>query len=135
MQFHHIGIFVKDLDYGIAEISKFVNIASFSDTVEDHGIGVKIQFLQDHSKIIYELVAPFGANSPVTGVLARGTNHLNHIAYTTSKFDEEMKRLRAEGMVPLGPPKNAKAFNDSRVMFFLSPLKFIIEIIEQRDDI
>ena len=32
-------------------------------------------------------------------------------------------------MVPLGPPKTAKAFNGSRVIF-LTPLGFIIELIE-----
>ena len=134
MKFNHIGIFVKDLDFGILEISRFVNIKSISDTVEDVGIGVKIIFVKDASDISYELVAPNGDHSPVLGVLARDKDFLNHIAYETEIFDEEVKRLRHEGMIPLGPAKNARAFRGARVIFFLTALGFIIELIEKTGD-
>ena len=77
-----------------------------------------------------ELVASFGDNSPVTNVLKRKKDFLNHIAYETDDFEIEINRLRKEGLVPLGAPKKAKAFQGSRVIFFLSPLGFIIELIE-----
>ena len=41
MQFHHIGIVVKNLEYGKTEIIKFVDISSISDEVVDQKIGVK----------------------------------------------------------------------------------------------
>ena len=84
----------------------------------------------DNDGITYEIVAPFGNNSPVTEVLSRGYGHLNHIAYTSDSFESELARLRTEGMVPLGQPRKAKAFNGSRVVFFLTKLGFIIEVIE-----
>ena len=40
MEFHHIGIFVKSLEFGTLEISKFINIASKSEMFEDEIIGV-----------------------------------------------------------------------------------------------
>ena len=134
MEFHHIGIFVKDLDFGKKEISKFVNITSISEEIKDNEIGVKIIFIRDISNINYELVAPLGDSSPVTGVLSRGKDFLNHIAYMTTAFDENIKRLRSEGMMPLGPAKKAKAFGGARVIFLLSTLGFIIELVEKKEN-
>lgn len=130
MQFHHIGIVVKNLEYGKSEIVKFVDIVSISDEVIDQEIGVKILFITDSKNIVYELIEPYGRHSPVDGVLSRKKDYLNHIAYSTNFFDNEVVRLRTEGMIPLGPPKAAKAFNGSKVIFFLTPLGFIIELIE-----
>tara|TARA_B100001564_G_scaffold343613_1_gene340373 strand:+ start:210 stop:614 length:405 start_codon:yes stop_codon:yes gene_type:complete len=129
-RFHHIGIFVKNLDFGKKELSKFIKVASSSDEIIDEGMGVKIIFLKDKEGIRYELVAPYGDKSPVTGVLKRKKDFLNHIAYETDNFEMEINRLRDEGLVPLGTPKKAKAFHGSRVIFFLSQLGFIIELIE-----
>ena len=128
--FHHIGIFVKDLDFGIEEMSKIVDVSSISDEILDEEIDVKIKFLKDTQNINYELVAPLSENSPVHGVLSRRKDYLNHIAYVVDFFDEEIKKLRRERLIPFGPPKKAKAFDGSRVIFFLSPLGFIIELIE-----
>ena len=128
--FHHLGIFVKNLEYGQIEISKFIEISSTSDEIIDEEIGVKIIFVKDNQGILYELVAPFGDNSPVKGALSRGKDLLNHIAYKTNTFDLEIEKLRNAGFVPLGPAKKAKAFEGSRVIFFLSTLGFIIELVE-----
>ena len=126
--FHHIGIFVKNLEYGKIEISKFIEISSTSDEIIDEEIGVKIIFVKDNQGILYELVAPFVC--PVKGALSRGKDLLNHIAYKTNTFDLEIEKLRNAGFVPLGPAKKAKAFEGSRVIFFLSTLGFIIELVE-----
>ena len=130
MKFHHIGLFVHSLERGVDEMNKMCEIEHVSDCIEDDLIGVKIIFLKDSSGIVYELVAPFGGNSPVTGVLCRGHGFLNHLAYTTDQFDLELLRLRELRMVPLGPAKKAKAFDGRRVAFFLTKLNYIIEIIE-----
>ena len=131
MKFHHIGIFVNSIESGVNEMSKIYEIEHVGKTIVDKLIGVKIVFLKDSSGIDYELVAPFGDDSPVTGVLKRGHGFLNHLAYTTNKFDVEFLRFRRQGLMPLGPPKKAKAFDGRRVAFFLTKLNYIIEIIEE----
>ena len=131
MKFHHIGIFVESIEAGIDEMSKMYAIEDIGKPIEDDLIGVKIIFLKDFSGINYELVAPFGVYSPVTGVLARGHGFLNHLAYTTDQFDIKFLRFRRQGMMPLGPAKKAKAFDGRRVAFFLTKLNYIIEIIEE----
>ena len=131
MKFHHIGIFVDSIESGIDEMSKIYEIEHVGKTIEDDLIGVKIVFLKDSSGIYYELVAPFGDDSLVSGVLKRGHGYLNHLAYTTDQFDGQLRKLRNLGMIPLGPAKRAVAFNGRRVIFFLTKLHYIIEIIEE----
>jgi methylmalonyl-CoA/ethylmalonyl-CoA epimerase len=131
MRFHHIGLFVDSLERGVNEMSKIYEIEHVGGCIEDDAIGVKIIFLKDTSGIVYELVAPLGDASPVNGVLVRGHGFLNHLAYTTDQFDHELIRLRELRMMPLGPAKKAKAFNGRRVAFFLTTLRYIIEIIEE----
>ncbi|MDA7737642.1 hypothetical protein N8861_04850 [Porticoccus sp.] len=43
----------------------------------------------------------------------------------------DISRLRKNKNMPLSPAKPAKAFNGSRVIFFLNKLNFIIETIEK----
>lgn len=132
MKFHHIGIFVESLEKGIKEMGKIFKISFIGDCIEDEHIGVKIKFLKDTSGITYEIVAPLGDTSPVTGVLNRGHSFLNHLAYTTDRFDDEVNKLRSQGMMPLGSEKKAKAFAGARIIFFLTSLGYIIEIIEEK---
>lgn len=133
MKFHHIGLFVESLEQGVEQMSNTINIASIGERIEDSIIDVSIMFLDDSSGITYELVAPLSNNSPVNGVLKRGSGFLNHVAYTTDQFDDEVSRLRQNQNVPLGPAKAAKAFNGRRVIFFLTKLNFIIELVEEQN--
>jgi methylmalonyl-CoA/ethylmalonyl-CoA epimerase len=130
--FHHIGIFVKDLNFGKKILSKIFNVVSASEEIIDENIGVKIIFLKDNKGILYELVAPYGDKSPVLGTLKRGKDFLNHIAYLTNSFEKEVNKLRGEGFVPLGEAQSAKAFSGAKVIFLLSPLGFIVELIEDK---
>jgi len=128
--FHHIGIFVTDLEHGKSHMSNLISINHSSEEIVDENIGVKIVFVKDQQDTLYELVAPYGSKSPVKEALSKGRNLLNHIAYVSDKFDEEILRLRDQGCVPLGAPQKAKAFQGARVIFFLTPLGFIFELIE-----
>lgn len=130
MEFHHIGLFVHCLEDGIEHMGNTINIVSISDRIDDPIIDVAIIFLKDHSGITYELVAPLSKESPVNGVLKRGSGFLNHLAYVSNNFDVDVSRLRKNQNVPLGPARPAKAFNGKRVIFFLNKLNFIVEIIE-----
>jgi methylmalonyl-CoA/ethylmalonyl-CoA epimerase len=132
MIFHHIGVFVGSLKDGREVINKLISIKEFTKPVDDQILKVSIQFCVDASGIRYELVAPFGENNPVSGILKSGKNILNHIAYTVTDIDKEIIRLRKNGSLPLGDPKPALAFGGNRVAFLLTPLRFIIELIEDK---
>ena len=130
MIFDHIGVFVKELDYGYEQLSKLIDMAHKSEVYNDPLLRVSVQFCYDQGGLCYELVAPYGESSPVDPVLKNGSNILNHVAYKTTQFNASVSKLRETGCVPLGTPQPALAFNGARVIFFLTPLKLIFELIE-----
>ena len=130
MQFDHIGVFVPSLSEGRETLKQLLPIVREGPEIEDNGLKVAVQFLYDRADICYELVAPLGVGNPVDPVLSDKKNILNHIAYQCTDFDDEITRFREQGAVPLGPPQPAKAFGGARVVFFLTPLRMIVELIE-----
>lgn len=132
-KFHHIGVFVKDIDYGIQKLSEIVSIQTVSTLFVDTNLLVNVLFVTDSSGITYELVSPNGDGNPVDGVLNSKKNILNHVAYISDDFDQDILSLRKSGCIPLAPPKKAKAFNGAQVIFFLTPLGFIYELIESEE--
>jgi len=133
MIFNHIGIFVSSLGIGRQHLAAMLPVLEYSDEIEDPGLKVRVQFLTDTSGIRYELVAPYGEGNPVSGVLASKKNILNHVAYTTEELDVAVDRLRVDGAIPFAVPKAAVAFGGARVIFLLTPLTFIIELIESNE--
>lgn len=130
MRFDHIGIFVADLDDGRRWLAALLPVREWTGVYEDPGLKVRVQFGLDASGVRYELVAPFGPGNPVDTVLKTGKGILNHVAYRVPDLEAAAQRLRAEGSVPLGPPAPAVAFGGRRVVFFFTPLRFVIELIE-----
>jgi methylmalonyl-CoA/ethylmalonyl-CoA epimerase len=130
MKFDHIGIFVHEIAAGDAALSATIPIARRSEIFTDPVIKVKVQFLFDESGICYELVAPFGEGNPVDGVLKTRRNVLNHVAYRTADLDAVLADQREKGAFPLNQPTPAVAFGGKRVVFLMTALNFIIELIE-----
>jgi methylmalonyl-CoA/ethylmalonyl-CoA epimerase len=130
MKFHHIGIFVNDLKYGNEILSGLHKIVKSSEVIFDNNLKVKIQFLTDEFGLCYELVAPYGIGNPVENLLKSGKNILNHIAYQVQDFEASYERLRNLGCIPITLPQPAVAFGGSRVVFFITKLRYIIELIE-----
>ena len=129
--FHHIGLFVKDINYGLEEINKIISVKDIGEIIVDDLLLVNVLFVTDHDGIRYELVSPNGIGNPVDSVLNSKKNILNHIAFTSKNFDFDILNLRNSGCLPLGTPKKAKAFEGSQIIFFLTPLGFIYELIER----
>lgn len=130
MKFDHIGIFVSTLSDGRKYFNKFLNIKKYSNVIIEKDIKVKLQFLYDNKNIKYELVAPYGKINPITNSLLKKKNIINHLAYKVKKFDEKIKQLRSVKFIPISPIFKANAFKGSRVIFLISNLNFIIELIE-----
>ena len=132
MQFDHIGIFVESLSFGRKKMQEIFEIDSCSKEFNDELMSVSVQFMYDTSGVCYEIVAPYGDNSPVKNVLTTKKNILNHVAYKVKNFDEIISKYIEMRCMPLGRISNAVAFNDARVIFFLTPLGMIIEFIEDK---
>jgi methylmalonyl-CoA/ethylmalonyl-CoA epimerase len=131
MEFEHLGVFVKTLEQGHDMLQAILPIATISDPL----LRVAVQFLSDTSGIRYELVASNGPGNPVDAVISERRNTLNHVAYRTKDFDAQVGRLREARCMPLGEPRPAAAFGGVRVLFFLTPLSMIVELIESAPDV
>jgi len=130
--FHHVGIFVNDIQLGFKYLQNLIPIHESSEIFDDKNLRVSVQFFADESGLLFELVAPYLPNNPVDNVLRNGKNILNHIAYKTKCFDKTLLWYRENGCFIIGEPKAALAFKQARVAFVLTKLNLIIELIEDR---
>lgn len=130
MTLDHIGIFVRDIEDGQKKLEAILPIGTWGEIFDDDALNVRVCFGEIAPGLRYELVAPFGSPNPVSGVLESGRNVLNHVAYRVADFDAAATALRETGAVPMGPAKPAIAFGGARVIFFLTALGFIVELVE-----
>lgn len=133
MKFDHIGLVVSSLSLGRQTLSLLLGIQAWTDEFVDPVLGVSVQFGRDSSNLCYELIAPLGDASSVSNALGTGRNILNHVAYLVPDLPVAAAQLRNTGAMPTGDPLPAVAYGGSLVQFFVTPLRFIIEIIETSD--
>lgn len=131
LQFHHLGLVVRDISEGKQRLTELFGEMTWSKTSIDPLQSVSVCFGSGaNNSFLYELIEPMRDGSPIDNVIETSNNILNHVAYTSADFDNSLLRLRSLGCMPLGSPKPAVAFNNKRVAFYLTKLNFILEIIE-----
>lgn len=133
MKFDHVGVVVKDISLGLEHFSKIIPIEKVSEVFEDKGIDVYIQFVEDNSGICYELIAPISDKSPISQALKTGARILNHVAYLVPELRSARETLLSGGCIAAGSSQPAIAYGGRHVQFFVTPLRFIIELIEAPD--
>jgi methylmalonyl-CoA/ethylmalonyl-CoA epimerase len=130
LRFDHIGLVVSDMAGGRAALESMFGVDRWTQVFEDPGIGVYVQFGRTEEGPCYELISPLGEASPVATALKRGVNILNHVAYLTADLDVESQRLQEMGSMMAGPAKPAVAYGGARVQFWITPQRFMVELIE-----
>jgi methylmalonyl-CoA/ethylmalonyl-CoA epimerase len=133
MKFDHIGLVVPKLARGRDHLSNLLQIGTWTVEFEDPINGVSVQFGADDSGVCYEIIAPLGEDSPVARALKFGDRILNHVAYLVPDLEIAVERLGKDRCYPTGPSNPAIAYGGRRIQFFVSPLRFIIELIEAVD--
>src|SRR5271170_5865839 len=121
MKFDHVGIVVDDIAEGRHFVAAMFGIDRWTEVFEESEIGVLAQFGIGAGGLCYELISPKGVESPVSGVLKKGMNILNHVAYLVHDLDTAARVLQELGCVPVVRPKPAVAFSGNVVQFFQSP--------------
>lgn len=133
LAFDHAGIVVKTIETGVSCLDRLLPINGWTKQFDDWGLGVSVKFARDRSGVIYELIAPLGENSPVAAIAKGRVGVINQLAYRVADLVEGASHMRAGGATPIGAAKPAIAFNGAKVQFFLSPVGFVIELIEAYD--
>ncbi len=132
-RFDHLGLVIKRLEKGRERMSVLLAISEWTAPIDDPINGVRLQFGRDPAGMVYELLEPLGESSPVFGALQSGKAILNHVAYLTADLEAGGARLAAVGAARVSEPKPAIAYGGRRIQFFVTPLRFIIELIEAPD--
>lgn len=128
--FDHIGVVVKSLEKGRRSLQQTLGIVAWTAELQDPINGVQVTFGRDPCGVVYELLAPLDAQSPVQAALQSRKNLLNHVAYLVPNLGEAAARMRAAGCMPTADPKPAIAYGNQMIQFFMTPLNIIVELIE-----
>ena len=130
MKFHRIGIIVNDINFGLKFYKNIFSKLKVSKTITDKKLGVKIKFLSSKNNILIELISPYGKSSPIKDFLNQKKSIINHLAYKVKNLNSQMSILKKKNCLQISNPIAAKAFKGKRVVFFMTPLNHIIELIE-----
>jgi len=133
MHFDHLGVVVKSVEAGRAALANMLGIRKWTTEFDDPINGVRLQFGLDPTGLCYELLEPRDEKSPVYPALAGGKAILNHVAYRVADLGAHSEHLRQCGCAPTSIPKPAIAYGGLNIQFFLTPLRFIVELIEAPD--
>jgi len=128
--FDHVGVVVPDLAKGRAHFVAMLGISRWTESLVDAVNGVHLAFGRDPTGMVYELLAPIDAASPIYRAMRARTNILNHMAYRVPDLDAAAAHLRNARCAPTGHPSTAIAFGGARIQFFVTPIASIVEIIE-----
>jgi methylmalonyl-CoA/ethylmalonyl-CoA epimerase len=132
LELDHIGLIVPDIAAGRDFLTASLGITRWTPVVDDPILHVSVQFgATPGHPLTYELIAPFGDSSPIANALRSGKHILNHLAYLTPDLEASGERLRQSGCWAAGDPKPALAYEGRRIQFWMSPLRFVIELIEK----
>jgi methylmalonyl-CoA/ethylmalonyl-CoA epimerase len=130
MQFDHLGLVVKSVAEGRGVLSQMFGIAMWTQEFRDPVNGVLLQFGRDPAGVCYELLEPLDSASPVYPALAGNKAILNHVAYRVADLAAQAGHMRNAGCAQTSDPKPALAYGGCRVQFFVTPLRFVVELIE-----
>ncbi|ULR41011.1 methylmalonyl-CoA epimerase [Thermus sp. NEB1569] len=95
MRLHHVGIAVENLE----EAKARYGLLGFGVVAEGEvaAQGVRVALLRGEGETLLELLAPLGPDTPVGRFLAKRGPGLHHLAFATSRIEEELARLKAAG--------------------------------------
>ena len=130
MRFDHIGLVVKSIGKGRRVLTGLLDIRAWTAEFRDSVNGVVCQFGRDSSGICYELLEPLGEDSPVYPALRSRRAILNHTAYLVDDLASAGRRLQSQGCARTADPKPAIAYGGRPIQFFVTPLGFVIELVE-----
>jgi methylmalonyl-CoA/ethylmalonyl-CoA epimerase len=130
MQFDHLGLVVRSVAKGRTVLTNILGIANWTREFHDPINGVVLQFGRDPAGVCYELLEPLNESSPVYPALAGGKAILNHVAYRVTDLVADSERMRRAGCAPTSEPKPATAYGGRLIQFYVTPLRFVIELIE-----
>jgi len=130
--FHHIGLACRSIEDEAAGVAA-IGYAAEGPPIDDPIQKVRVQFFAGTGPRI-ELIEPVAADSPVSGIVKRGTKFY-HLAYEVKDFDGAIDILGGHGFRAVGPAAPAVAFGMRRIVFLMSKTGMLLELIEMSSEV
>jgi methylmalonyl-CoA/ethylmalonyl-CoA epimerase len=130
MLFDHVGVTTSDLVSGRALLEGSIGVRAWTAEFRDEINEVWVQFGRCDAGMCYELVAPLSPSSPITRVLAKKINVLNHLAYLVDDLPGQAARLLEMGFAQVAEARPAIAYDGRLIQFFVAPSRLMIELIQ-----
>jgi methylmalonyl-CoA/ethylmalonyl-CoA epimerase len=127
MKFHHVGITVEDIDSGLQMWKEI-----FIDVLEQLSVKKCFDPLQEVELCLFEagnLKIELVSGEKVKNFLRRGTK-IYHICFEVDNLERKIENLINKGCILVSPPKPAVLFEGRRVAFLITPMGFLIELLE-----
>lgn len=123
MQFHHIGLAVKDIThYYETYLKPLFGFTQLSEIEVIEKQVVKIAFAENKSGVRIELIEPLNEESPVIQVLERRRGGLYHLGFWTENFTEDLQILKQKKFIVLS--------NKDGLAFLMSPTFDVYELMD-----
>lgn len=125
MKFHHIGIATEDINYLLMKINSFLDILQVSEIVYDEKQDASLCMVTLSDGMKLELIS-----GNMVERIVKKRNYLYHTCFSTPNIDYELERLISMGAMQISEIKEAKLFDQKRVVFITWDLG-IMELIEE----
>lgn len=129
LKVHHVGYLVKNLEKAILKFQSLGYEIQGSCSHDTYRC-VDICFLIKDSYVV-ELVSPYDSNSVVSSLIKQYKNAPYHICYSTDNIENTCAELKKEGYVIMQQSMPAPAIDNKRVVFLMSHVVGIIELVEE----
>jgi len=127
LKIHHIGYLVKKIEKA-KQAFESLGYLTKQDTVYDDIRKVHICFLTKDGCCV-ELVSPAAGDSVAAGLMKKYKNSPYHICYEADDPEAAYRKLTADGFTAIDAPTPAPALEGRRVVFLISPVIGMIELI------
>lgn len=135
MKLDHLGIAVSNIEEYYRKCLSVISPKSrLSKIFTDESQKSRIAFVIDVNGPKLELVEALGEGSPTYLRSQSGKGGLYHLCYSTNDLDSQVVLLERAGFLMLGKPQPAVAFGGKRVIFFYTPFRELIEIVEDNEN-
>jgi methylmalonyl-CoA/ethylmalonyl-CoA epimerase len=130
IQFHHVGVAVRELAAAIPVFRNLFGYEVTSGPFDDPIQSVSVCFLsRGKGDTVIELVAPLGPNSPIDRTLKKGGGAY-HVCYQAPDINSAISYLTEQGSLLLSGPVPAAAFEMREIAWLMTDVGLLIELVQ-----
>jgi methylmalonyl-CoA/ethylmalonyl-CoA epimerase len=136
LNFHHIGIAVKEFDQAVSYYQSLGYKKQNHDIVRDELQRVDLILLKHITQPDVELVRPIDEKSPINNYIKNSDAVMYHTCYEVESFSRVINELKKNFRVfNVSKPKPAILFNNRLVSFYYIYGVGLIELLKSRDEV